>query len=137
MSKHCIYCNKAITNRSSKYCSNQCQLDRQYQDYIEKWQRNAVNGSRGKAAKNISAHVKRYLLEKFNSGCAQCGWSQKHPITQKVMLEIHHIDGDAENNQEANLQLLCPNCHSLTITYKNMNHGKGRKWRLAKYIRSS
>ena len=34
---------------------------------------------------------------------------------------IHHIDGDYKNNNEDNLQLICPNCHSLTETYKSHN----------------
>jgi predicted HNH restriction endonuclease len=32
------------------------------------------------------------------------------------------------NNNEDNLQVLCPNCHSLTSTYKNLNK-LGRKQR--------
>jgi predicted HNH restriction endonuclease len=44
-------------------------------------------------------------------------------------LEIEHIDGNFENNAEENLELLCPNCHSLTSTYKGANKGSGRKER--------
>jgi predicted HNH restriction endonuclease len=32
-------------------------------------------------------------------------------------LEIHHKDGSKKNNSEDNLDLLCPNCHSLTFNY--------------------
>ena len=35
--------------------------------------------------------------------------------------------GNFENNSETNLTLLCPNCHSLTPTYKGANKGNGRK----------
>ena len=35
--------------------------------------------------------------------------------------EIHHIDGNHYNNEESNLQLLCPNCHSLTPTFGALN----------------
>jgi hypothetical protein len=31
-----------------------------------------------------------------------------------IPLEIHHVDGDRHNNELNNLQILCPNCHSLT-----------------------
>lgn len=45
---------------------------------------------------------------------------------QFIPLEIDHIDGNSENNSEENLRLICPNCHSLTATYKGANRGKGR-----------
>ena len=44
-------------------------------------------------------------------------------------LEVEHIDGNYLNNSEENLDLICPNCHSLTATYKGANKGKGRKER--------
>lgn len=37
------------------------------------------------------------------------------------VLQIHHIDGNHYNNEESNLQLLCPNCHSLTPTFGALN----------------
>ncbi len=36
-------------------------------------------------------------------------------------LELHHIDGNSNNNKLDNLQLLCPNCHSLTPNYRAKN----------------
>lgn len=36
-----------------------------------------------------------------------------------ITLEVHHIDGDRTNNNEENLQLLCPNCHSYTDNWRN------------------
>jgi hypothetical protein len=38
---------------------------------------------------------------------------------QKIPLELHHVDGNRFNNELENLQILCPNCHSLTP-----NHSK-------------
>ena len=83
----------------------------------------------GRKTKNISNHIKRYLKEKFGDKCFLCRWSKKNPITGNVPLEIDHIDGNAENNKEENLRLLCPNCHSLTFTFRNLNKGNGRSWR--------
>jgi hypothetical protein len=55
--------------------------------------------------------------------CAFCGndgiW-QGRPIP----LEVDHVDGDWRNNRVENLRLLCPNCHSITDTYRG--RGKGR-----------
>ena len=58
--------------------------------------------------------------------CCKCGWHEINPYTNTIPLEIDHIDGNAENNSEDNLQLICPNCHSLTSTYRGANRGHGR-----------
>jgi DNA-directed RNA polymerase subunit L len=96
-----------------------------------------VDGSRGIVAKGISGHLKRYLTSKFGDECSQCQWSKKHPITGNTPLEIDHMDGDAGNNIESNLRLLCPNCHALTPHFRNLNRGSGRKWRKDKYVKNS
>lgn len=56
-------------------------------------------------------------------------WSKN----KDVVLEIHHIDGNSDNNVLSNVMLLCPNCHSLTDTYKARNTGKGRASRRQRY----
>lgn len=89
------------------------------------------------SAKNLSKHLKRYLIDKYGNECCICGWNKRHPFTGIVPLEIDHIDGNAENNLESNLRLVCPNCHALTPFYKNLNKGQGRKWRMDKYIKNS
>lgn len=38
-----------------------------------------------------------------------------------IPLELEHIDGNSSNNKLENLELLCPNCHSLTDTYRGKN----------------
>lgn len=38
-----------------------------------------------------------------------------------IPLELHHIDGNHDNNALTNLQILCPNCHSLTENYCSKN----------------
>jgi hypothetical protein len=35
-----------------------------------------------------------------------------------IPLELHHIDGNSENNNLDNLLLLCPNCHAQTDNYR-------------------
>jgi len=44
--------------------------------------------------------------------CEMCGISEW--MGKKIMLELHHKNGDRYDNQLENLQILCPNCHSLT-----------------------
>ena len=94
------------------------------------------DGGVGVVTRTISGFLRRYIHEKFENKCSLCGWGEAHTITKKVMVEIEHIDGNAENNTEENLTLLCPNCHSLTPFYKNLNKGNGRKWRMRKYLKN-
>lgn len=125
----CVTCKKKLKPHQQKYCSNTCQHNYQYQQYIRAWKQGKKDGNRGKKTRLISKHLKRYLYEKYNNQCCQCGWSVTHKITDQVPLEIDHIDGNAENNLETNLRLLCPNCHALTPHFRNLNKGHGRSWR--------
>lgn len=124
--KNCLNCNKEI-NDNRIYCSNQCKIEFEYKEYIKRWLSGKENGLRGKY--QISMHIKRYLFEKFHFKCAKCGWGKVNPYTHNIPLEVEHIDGNYLNNSEENLTLLCPNCHSLTSTYKGANKGNGRKER--------
>ena len=125
--KRCLNCNKELIDKRTKYCSNFCQKEFQYKQYIKKWKNGEETGLKGKY--EISAHIRRYLLDKYNHKCAVCGWNKINLFTQKCPLEIEHIDGNYLNNSEDNLTILCPNCHSLTATYKGANKGQGRKGR--------
>jgi hypothetical protein len=131
----CSYCGKRLNPPATTYCSNKCQADKQYLIYIEMWKNNEVNGTRGINTQNFSGHLIRYLIDMGGNKCSICGWSQINPNTGRVPLEIDHIDGNSENNNEDNLRLLCPNCHALTPGFRNLNKGKGRKWRRDRYVK--
>lgn len=119
-------CNEQLLLRwKKKFCSNKCQSNLKYEIFMTEW----LAGKKKVTTKNISGFIKRYLFEKYESKCSHCLWGEKNPITNKVPLEVDHIDGNAENNLESNLRLLCPNCHSLTPFFRNLNKGNGRKWR--------
>ena len=92
-----------------------------------------MSGKRGIKTQNISAYIARYLREKYGDTCSLCGWHKTNSKTGKVPLEIDHVVGNSENNSEPNLRLLCPNCHALTPSFRNLNKGKGRQWRREKY----
>jgi hypothetical protein len=81
--------------------------------------------------------IRKYFIRKYGEKCMECGWDKKHPTTGNVPLELEHIDGNSENGHIDNLKLICPNCHSLTATYKNLNKGNGRKKRRDIYRRGS
>jgi RNase P subunit RPR2 len=111
-------------------------MDYQHTKWVELWKKGKAHGNIGITVRNISPHLKKYLLEKFGNKCLVCGWKERHPVTGLVPLEVDHVDGNSENNIEENLRLICPNCHALTPFYKNLNRGKGRRWRMDKYIRN-
>ena len=62
---------------------------------------------------------KRIILEQENK-CIKCGLSEW--LNKSIPLEIDHIDGNNKNNKRNNLEGLCPNCHSLTNTWR----GRGK-----------
>ena len=123
--KFCKQCGKELNNERSSFCSVECQHEFRYQDYINRWKQQEIDGTRGRSGQ-LSIYVRKYIFTKFNSKCAKCGWSETNPYTGTIPLEIEHIDGDWRNSYEDNLLLLCPNCHSLTSTYRGANRGHGR-----------
>jgi hypothetical protein len=129
---NCIHCGKDIYNKPyrTKYCSTECQVKHEQEEYIKRWKNGEETGLKGKYG--VSAHIRHYLLEKHNYCCEKCGWGETNEFTGTIPLEIHHIDGDYTNNKEENLQVLCPNCHSLTETHKSHNK-KGRVGRKKYY----
>ncbi len=122
----CLNCLKEIF-KNNKFCSNKCQIEYQYNNYINKWKNKSIDGIRGEY--QISSYIKKYLFKKYNNKCSKCGWGEENKYTNKIPLEVEHIDGNYKNNSEENLTLLCPNCHSLTSTYKGANLNNGRKSR--------
>lgn len=48
--------------------------------------------------------------------CEKCG--NTHWFGELIPLEVHHKDGNHFNNNLNNLELLCPNCHYFTDSYK-------------------
>lgn len=122
----CLNCGKTISSGRSnrKYCCVECQKEYEYNQRIIKWKSEDLGG--GKGVGQTSAFVRKYLMEKFNNSCQKCGWHEVNPYTELVPLQIHHIDGDCTNNKEENLQLLCPNCHSLTENFGILNKNSKR-----------
>lgn len=126
----CLSCNKELTGRQTKYCSTQCQKKHQQDNYILLWKQGLETGITGEY--QISHRVRNYMLEKAKYKCSKCGWGECNPYTQKIPLEIHHKDGNYQHTTEDNLEVLCPNCHSLTENFRN--RGKGREERQKRYM---
>lgn len=58
---------------------------------------------------------RRKLIEQdFKCLCGISEWEGK-----KLTLELDHINGNHSDDAYTNLRILCPNCHSLTPTFRN------------------
>lgn len=121
--RHCPVCGKKLTWKMINYCSNECRL-------IDYWDKELKNLKDGNYKRDRRA-LRNCLMKYFENTCSCCGnnkWMGKD-----IPLEVHHKDGDSENNILDNLELLCPNCHALTPTYKGKNFGNGRHKRRERY----
>lgn len=70
----------------------------------------------------IASHaLKKKLISEdiLKHKCQKCNKTKW--LGSLIPLELHHLDGDRENNNLSNLQLLCPNCHALTDNYRGKN----------------
>ncbi len=121
----CVHCTSEFIKyplRNSKFCSPKCKTE----NYIDRWkmgeETGLINGY------GLSSRIRNYMFETHSSKCEKCSWGEVNTYSGLVPLQIHHIDGDCQNNTEENLQLLCPNCHCLTDNYgsRNKNATKGR-----------
>jgi len=68
----------------------------------------------------VSAYiVKQRFLDVVEYKCKICGIKEWQG--QSIKLDMDHINGNSSDDRIENLRLLCPNCHSLTETYKSKN----------------
>lgn len=115
----CLNCGKKLVKSQKKFCSYFCQHKYQNNLVLEAWKKGEFDGMSGKYG--LSKVIRDYMLNKANYACEICGWNEINPVSQKSPLEIHHKDGNYLNTTETNLQVLCPNCHSLTPNHKALN----------------
>ena len=54
--------------------------------------------------------------------CECCGLTEW--LGEPIPLELHHKDGNHFHNELDNFQLLCPNCHAKTSSYRGKNCSK-------------
>jgi hypothetical protein len=62
---------------------------------------------------------RRRVFEEQNYCCNRCGIDKWQGF--KISLELEHKDGNTDNNSRENLEGLCPNCHSITDTWRGRN----------------
>lgn len=56
--------------------------------------------------------------------CECCNFSEWN--NKPIPLELSHKNGDNSDHTLENLELLCPNCHAQTDTYRGKNWGKAK-----------
>lgn len=67
-------------------------------------------------SKARTSNLRPALIHLRGHRCECCGNTEW--LGQPITLEIHHINGNNTDHSLENLQLLCPNCHSLTENWR-------------------
>lgn len=75
-----------------------------------------------------STKLKKKLIDEGykENKCEICGCSEWNG--KFLNCQLHHINGDHNDNRLENLQILCPNCHSQTDTYSNNKRDKNKNY---------
>ena len=125
----CLNCGAEFVTGStkSKYCCHACQWEYKQKEWEEKWLNGEVDGNKNTVWTQTSERLKTYLMKKYDNKCSVCGWGEMNQFTKRIPLEVEHINGDPYDSSPGNVTLLCPNCHSLTASYRGANRGHGRK----------
>jgi 5-methylcytosine-specific restriction endonuclease McrA len=125
-SKYCLVCRRSLDKSmyADHFCSRKCHSAHSYNLYVAMWLRGEESGG---GPGRISKKVRRWLFSKRGRCCECCGWNKQHSRSGKIPLEINHINGNPNDHRPENLEILCPNCHSLTDHHGSLNYGNGRK----------
>lgn len=125
----CQNCEGSFEYRTSqsygKYCSNKCQQAKEWLDWKKEVEQK-------QSADGCGVHtVKKYLIEVKGQKCEICQITEW--LGKPLVTILDHIDGNSSNWKLDNLRLLCSNCDSTLLTYKNRNKGNGRFSRRKRY----
>jgi len=97
-----------------------------------RWEDNRIHGSYDneslfrlyKKGEILRCDIKKILVKNLNIEykCSECGiikWRGRN-----ITLELHHINGNRNDNRLENLEFLCLNCHSQTRNFRGRNISK-------------
>lgn len=69
---------------------------------------------------------KRLILEGYKEEkCENCNRTEW--MGKKIPLELNHINGNNLDNSLSNLEILCCNCHALTLNWRGRKKSKSNK----------
>jgi hypothetical protein len=63
--------------------------------------------------------ISRAYRQKRNWICETCTIPLPRPMMQRY-LDVHHMDGQKNNNEEANLKAVCVHCHALEPSHRHI-----------------
>ena len=114
----CSVCGKQLSAGNQSGLCQECYRKKVNEDKIAKWKETGC-----KVSTTLRNCIRDYIADKQEHKCAICGidsvWQGK-PLN----FILDHINGDASNNWEYNLRLICPNCDSQLDTYKSKNSAR-------------
>ena len=104
----CLNCGRVNTIKghsyTNKYCNNSCQQQHRSRQLVSGWK------EKKEPWRTVPDWAKKYLISQRGHKCQRCGineWQNK-----QAPLIVDYKNGDSYNNDESNLELICPNCRA-------------------------
>jgi hypothetical protein len=121
----CKNCGGETKKRGNSFCSSLCHSAAAHEVRYSAFLADDPTAFLGPHA------LRRAVIQRDGLVCSFCGLTEW--MGSPIPIELHHIDGNSDNNRSSNLTLHCPNCHALTPTYRAKNAGRGRHKRRERF----
>lgn len=110
---------ESVRNNTESHSKKSKSIRKKWED--PEW-RDRVTKSMVQAAESVGwdnmkwGGKRKWIIRDQEGKCKRCGADEW--LGEPLSLEVDHIDGDRNNNSRDNLEALCPNCHSITPTWR-------------------
>ena len=119
---NCLYCNTETLN--IKYCSQTCMNQSYIDETVEQIQKTGVLPTHKSGG--ITVGARKYLISQRGRKCEKCENDRWMGVL--IPIEFHHKNGNPDDNRETNIQILCSNCHAITINHRGRNKNGNGRW---------